>query len=460
MRNATYVFLLVGLMGGLNATYGWTRTYGSKDSESGTCVAQTADGGYIVLGVTEYPAWWHVNLLLIKTDAHGDTQWMRIYDIDTTDYGHGVKEIPNNGYMVLGYRGFGGGYTDLWLVGIDLQGDTLWTRSYGAYNQSMGLWMENARDGHFIVTGVGCLRPSVFGDLWLLKINERGDTLWSRSYGSWDEYGQGQSVASTSDGGYIVSGLWDRVNTPGGSSQCLFKTDSLGDTLWTRTFEYNAGIRSVVLQSNDSGYLLMMNGLRLVKTDSLGNLRWSRTYPYKYGNTIVHGHGGGYIVAGSYDGDLWLMKVDEFGNRIWSRTYGGAGSDGAMYMDHTSDGGYIIVGSTSSFGSGRSDIWLLKADENGDTTYSALAEQPVPVTPVTQYDFVITNPIGREIVLKYTEYPQGFHAAVYEASGRRVDEIYTPNQSGVLVWGSRQNPGVYFIRDVVDRSVHKVVLVK
>jgi hypothetical protein len=76
---------------------------------------------------------------------------------------------------------------------------------------------------------------------------------------------------------------------------------------------------------------------------------------------------GGYIIAGMSFGDVYLIKTNASGDTLWTRTYGGANADWGYSVQQTSDGGYIIAGSTNSFRVGRSDVYLIKTDSNGNS---------------------------------------------------------------------------------------------
>lgn len=80
---------------------------------------------------------------------------------------------------------------------------------------------------------------------------------------------------------------------------------------------------------------------------------------------------GGFIIVGdtkSHPGekcDVWLIKTDPNGNKEWDKTFGDSyGDDIGRSVVQTSDGGFIIVGDTESYGSGRDDVWLIKTYDN------------------------------------------------------------------------------------------------
>lgn len=135
----------------------------------------------------------------------------------------------------------------------------------------------------------------------------------------------------------------------------------------------------------------------------------------------------------------------------WMRTYGGESDDLGWRVQETEDSGYIVLGSTRSFGSGDYDLWLIKTDANGDTL--AVVEEP-PVTHLSNWQ--ITASIGCQITLRYTDHPQGFHAQIFNALGRKVDEVRSASPSGTITWGEGRSRGVYFIQEIKRGSRSKV----
>jgi hypothetical protein len=138
-----------------------------------------------------------------------------------------------------------------------------------------------------------------------------------------------------------------------------------------------------VIQSSEGGYIIVgythsfsgasFYNVYLIKTNREGNQTWFRIYGERYddrGYSVQQTSDGSYIIVGFTDVgnnyDVYLLKKDENGNLNWSRTFGGSGNDFGSYLQKTSDDGYIITGRTSSFGTGASDVYLIKTDANGN----------------------------------------------------------------------------------------------
>ena len=259
----------------------WTRTLGGVDEEFGYSVRQTADSGYVIVGTTGTYGAGDYDVYLVKTDAEGVAQWSKTYGGTYMDEGYSVQEVPNGGYIIAGYTtSFGAGHDDVYLIRIDAGGDTLWTRTYGGLNNEEGWSVQPTADSGYIIAGVTSSYGAGGGDVYLIKTNALGDTLWTKTLGGADN-DFGYSVQQTAGGGYIIAGS-TRSRGAGHSDAYLIKTDALGDTLWTRTFGdtgYDAGYSAQ--QTTDGGYIIAgyTDGfganeydVYLIKTDALGNV--------------------------------------------------------------------------------------------------------------------------------------------------------------------------------------------
>jgi len=356
----------------------WTRTYGGLKTDVGYAVQQTSDGGYIIAGYTNSfgPGDW--DIYLIRTDKEGDTLWTKTYGGIGSDMGFSVQQTSDGGYIIAGRTESSDVKGDVYVIKTDIKGDTLWTRTYGGvYNDGAGSIQETS-DGGYIITGFTYSFSRGFGDIYLIKTDAKGDTLWTRNYGGGGE-DWGVSVQQTSDGGYIIAGFTWSFGTRDNWDVYLVKTDTKGDTLWTRT--YGGGKDDIglsVQQTSDGGYIVAgatasfgAGGadIYLIKTDTSGDTIWTRSYGGEgddFGYSVWQTSDGGYVVTGSSssfsagDTNVYLLRMDKRGDTLWTEIYGGAGEDWGTSIQQTSDGGYIITGGTESFGAGDLDVYLMK----------------------------------------------------------------------------------------------------
>jgi hypothetical protein len=234
----------------------WTRTFGdSLDGNGGSSVLQTSDGGYIITGSHGDDVW------LIKTDANGDTLWTKTFgDTGLFDCGYSVEQTTDSGYVITGgtkgrpYAN-AGGWSELmvWLIKTNVKGDTLWTKTFEGNRTATSDWgnsVHQTDDGGYIITGVKDHNPGpgllTGSDIYLIKTNMHGDTLWTKSFGRSNEFDFGYSVQQNTDDGYIIAGEY-------GGDIWLIKTNANGDTLWTKIME---GFGRSVQQTSDGGYII------------------------------------------------------------------------------------------------------------------------------------------------------------------------------------------------------------
>jgi len=377
----------------------WTRTYGGTGTDQGYSLQQTTDGGYILAGRTNSFGAGGYDMYLVKTDANGDSLWTRTYGGGSDEDGESVVQTTDGGYIVAGWTGRYP-YYDVYLVKTDANGDTLWTRTYGGSSTDKGWSVQQTTDGGYIIAGYTNSFGAGNWDFYLVKTDANGDALWTRTYGGTNA-DFGKSVQQTTDGGYIVAGFTSSFGA-GCDDVYLVKTDANGDTLWTRTYGGSETDYALcVQQTTDGGYIITGftgsftggGNVYLVKTDSSGDTLWTRTYGgsvYDEGRSVQQTTDGGYIVGGftisfgAGNWDFYLVKTDANGDSLWTRTYGAGNDDWGYTVQQTSDGGYVFAGETNSFGAGDFDFYLLKiAGESllPDVTIEILPNGPPVIVP-------------------------------------------------------------------------------
>jgi regulation of enolase protein 1 (concanavalin A-like superfamily) len=332
-----HVFGIITLLWG-TAVYGqgpdtlWAKVYGERNyGDVGYSVQQTPDGGFIIAGSTipSAPGW--SDVYLIKTDPNGDTLWTRTYGGSNEDVGYAVQQTSDGGYVIAGRTlSSGPGWHEAYVIKTDGNGDTLWTRTFGgsAYEAGRSVREVSPGGGYIIAGATGSFSVGGY-DVYLIRTDANGDSLWMKTYGGMSN-DRAYSLGRTSDGGYIVAGYTGSFGA-GGYDVYLVRTDENGDSLWTRTFggTENDDGRSVQETSN-GGYIVAGH------TESFG--------------------------AGGYD--VYLVRTDENGDSLWTRTYGGARSDHGYSVQQTLDGGYIIGGDIGHPETNREDVYLIKTGED------------------------------------------------------------------------------------------------
>ncbi|MBN2378626.1 hypothetical protein JXM67_02335 [candidate division WOR-3 bacterium] len=258
--------------------------------------------------------------------------WMRAYGkVEYGETGYSVCQTEDGGFFLAGdfhecppppeWIG-----ADLWLIRTDENGDTLWTRTYGGGGHDEARCMQKTNDGGYIITGFvnGNIDWPFGGDLLLLKVDSLGNKLWDRVYGG-SYYSIGNWVEQTTDGGYIVTGDYNDAYL------WLLKTDEDGVLVWQDTFD--AGGHEVgrcVQQTSDGGYIVTgswCGNVPLLKFDQNGDSLWFKLYDLEnsiIGRCVRQTSEGGYIISGQWNyGELWLLKTDDEGDSLWAKIYGG-----------------------------------------------------------------------------------------------------------------------------------------
>lgn len=321
---------------------------GSDLNQQASAIIPTIDGGYAMAGTYATLSSSDAEFLLVKFDTNGDTVFTRTYGstIDslaggssrhvTGNWANAVVQTSDGGYAIAGEaHDLGPGAGDMFVVRTDANGDTLWYNGYGGVADEYTFSIVENPDGTFIMSGF----TESFGGTprsgYLMLLDNAGDTIWTRTVGgAWiDGF---QDCIPTLDGGFIAAGF---------------------------TFSFGAG--------SADGYLC--------KLDVNGNIEWQRTYggvSNEYFYSILQLPDSSYVMAGitesfgSGNEDVYLVKTDKNGDLDWSKAFGGTDYDGAYDLAPVGNDGYLLCGYSRSFGAGIHDIYVIRCDVSGDTLWT------------------------------------------------------------------------------------------
>jgi hypothetical protein len=296
----------------------WLEHYGTDSLEQANQTIQTIDGGYATIGLSS--GYWtsYRNIYLVKTTNNGGISWTKQIGGQGQENGNAIVQTVSGEYYLGGTSSYNSnGLFDFYLVKTDVNGDTLWTKKYGGSQNEEANSMRQTSDGGFVLSGYS----ESFGskDFYLVKTNSNGDTLWTKHYGG-SLVEISKSVRQTSDGGYIITGYSESFGIST-ENMYVIKTNSIGDTLWTKTYgqvgRYSRG--NDIIQTGDGGFAITgfiktasTNGgydLYLVKIDASGNVQWEKefkieptnaSYTSSDGRSILQTSDGGFAISGTW----------------------------------------------------------------------------------------------------------------------------------------------------------------
>jgi hypothetical protein len=465
------ILFLITLCITAQPTIEWQKSLGGTNKEIARCIQQTIDGGYIVAGQTlsndgdvtsnhgDHDYW------VVKFDSIGDITWQKTFGGSNEDIAYSIQQTTDGGYIVVGSsQSIDGdvtgnhGSSDFWVIKLTSLGVITWQKTFGGYSWDVGYSIQQTLDGGYIVAGSSLSNNGdVTGnhgneDYWVVKINNLGDIEWQKSLGG-SSSEHAYSIQQTSEGGYIVAGFtlsndWDVTGNHSSLGDFwVVKINNLGNIEWQKSLG-GTGSESAkqIQQTNDGGYIVAgwsnsndgdVTGNQgeydfwVVKLNDVGSIAWQKSIGgsgWELASSIQQTTDGGYIVAGSTTsnngdvlgyiggGDLWMVKLTSIGGILWQKCLGGTNNETAHSVRQTSDAGYIVTGTSNSNDGnvsgnhGNYDIWVVKL--------SAV----IGVDEIVEQNLfsVFPNPATNQINVKIDAKLLGSVYTVYDNTGRKV----------------------------------------
>ncbi|MGZ4055690.1 MAG: T9SS type A sorting domain-containing protein [Bacteroidia bacterium] len=404
MRQLLYIFFFFFSVQMFSQTT-FQKTIGGAGGEIGWCIRQTFDKGYIIAGMTYSFGAGLDDYYLVKIDSFGNIQWTKTFGGTSYDDGHFVEQTSDSGYVFVGRsQSFGAGGDDIFLLKTDPLGNIVWAKTFGGPLSDDSYCVHQTTDGGYIISGFTSNFGAGNNDICLIKTDSGGNIIWTKTYGGAnDDYGY--SVQQTSDGGYIISGETYSFGA-GDADVYLIKTNAIGDTLWTKTFGGAMADLSysgeAVQQTNDHGYIISGQtysfgagdfDVYLIKTDSIGNIIWNKTFGGiwdDHAHSVKQTSDGGYIVSGTTSSfgftysDAYFLKTNSNGNLLWTKAFGGTNYEESASVCETDDGGFILTGDTYSYGVGSNDIYIIKTDASFNSFCNVNTTATIVSIPATE----------------------------------------------------------------------------
>ncbi len=326
------LLLLSGALGFAQPGTRWTRLdslAGKSLSVNGCALAP--DSSLVFVGTSSSGVLSTYDGEVWRVSSAGAILSRRTLRSDSEDAANCVAVQGDGSYVVAGYTNANAGnYHSVWFTGFSANGDSLWSRTWYGDTQSGEIYAIAATaDGGFVAAG-DVTSPNNT-DLYLVRMNGDGDTLWTRAFGGYGHQQEARFCAHTSDGGFLLAGTGPEYSFY--SDFFVVRTDSNGDTLWTQTIGQDTVYELCYggCLTPDGGCVLVgargsspQRDCYVVKLSSSGELEWERIFgsasEEDESYSIVETPDGGYVIGGAGGVGGQVYKITAQGDSVWRKT--------------------------------------------------------------------------------------------------------------------------------------------
>jgi hypothetical protein len=378
----------------------WVKNHGGANSDIMTSMQITSDGGSILTGYTISFSFGNNDIFLTKLDASGNITWNNVFGGSGNDQGKCVIQTSDGGYLVAGQtKSFGALNFDAYVLKLGAGGNIIWSSIYKKPNDQVVSGAVEMSGGGYIITGSDSTGGVNNYDIFALRIDANGSVQWAKTYGG-TQNDFSASVKNTSTGGFIIAG--NSYSFAPTSDVFVLNLSSNGSTVWTRTYGGEGEDAGSCIEQSGTDFIvcgyaqsfaLTSEDMFILKMDLNGFLYHDANgNPRTFGGPLLQSDranwiiptadGGfiacGYMTIGTSNQDMVLVKL--FGNLefAWARRYGGSINDAGCTVKQKNDG-YLAGGTTYSFGTGSSDIYLQSVKSDGSTCDSTNSQSFTPL---------------------------------------------------------------------------------
>ncbi|HNQ13491.1 MAG TPA: T9SS type A sorting domain-containing protein [Bacteroidia bacterium] len=489
-------------------TIKWQKSFGGSEFEFPGSLILNRNGGFTIAGSSNSQDG-QVNGLhvgscsfgicqdywVVNTDSLGNLLWEKCFGGTGDDAAYSIASTGDGGSIICGYTtsldgdvtGIHTGFSamDVWVVRLDSSGNLLWQRCLGGSRGEFGFSIISTIDKGFVIAAYansydgdvpGNNNPNQSSDVWVIKLDSFGSTVWSQIYGGpGDDWPS--SIIQTYDSGYAFLG-WSAgaggqvTGYHSARDYWLGKIDKSGVFQWGRCYggsDFDEGYD--IKQTPDSGFILTGRTLShdgdvtanldtsafeswTIKTDKNGNIEWVKTLggtAYDQGASILILSDSSFLlsctsqsndrdVSGNNGGDDIFLAILNFnGQVLWNRCFGGPGQENARSMIEIGNKDLCMVAESSYNGGdvsgnhGYGDYWLVRLNEASTSVPNNSPIQPLEIFP---------NPFDNSISIKFKGSMEG-NLKVLDMIGNIVFEIDDFNSRSINL--SFLSTGIYFV---------------
>lgn len=451
----------------------WDRVFGGTSDEEVYSMILTDDGGFLLAGATSSFGSGSRDIWLVKTDASGNQQWTKTIGGLSSDGARSISKTSNGGYIITGWTfSYGpGAVGNVWLVKTDAAGNMVWNKFFGGTDVDRGLSVKQTSDGGYILTGYTASSGAGLDDMLLIKTDSLGNAQWQNTFGgSGRDYGN--SVIQSSDGGFVVTG-YTLSSGAGGDDLWIVKTDELGNQLWSKTLSgAQSDVGNYLIETSDGSFVITGHTLSFgAGLHDVWLIKLASVIPVELVsfNALVRGN----------DIELKWITASEINNKGFEieKCLTQTPSKGEGFIDWISLG-FVKGNGTSTemnryefvdqnLEPGKYSYRLKQIDYDGNFSFSNIVEAEIFAPDEFSLEQNYPNPFNPATVISWQS-PVGSHQTlrIYDVLGNEVetlvDEYRQAGRFKVEFYASNLADGVYIYKLTVGNytATRKMILMK
>ncbi len=417
----------------------WSYNYGGSGSDWGESVVVTHDSSYALAGFSNSSGSGGFDFYLVRTANDGVPLWEKYYGGSDWDKAYDLIQMPDSGFVMVGETySYGNGNNDIYIVRTDKAGDTLWTRTFGGTEADYANAVVADGDSLVIAGGTESFGNGM-SDGIVLKYHMDGTFGWFKTAGQTKEdYFTG--ITQHSDNNYYMSGTRDYHHHDG--CDC-------GQDFWIYKMSTNgAEIVDTTFSGEQIGYDVAYD---LVTDDN------NKTY---YAGTTTSWN----AIDGLYQGFLGKLG-GSFGWNSYVNVFGVQGDDYMRAIDNTYDEGTVAIGNLSHGASGGANVMIVKTDKD-NTGGSVLILSEIVYDDITlSFDDQLTQtnqslsvlPTITSDFITITGIEEAYNGQIVALNGQTISTFDSSNQILDL---RNLSPGLYIIQVKTKTSTNAVKIIK
>ncbi len=489
---SSFLFLILFFKASANTDTAFVYTYGKSGHDFARQIMCTSDSGYIIVGSTSSAGAGTSDMYVIKTDRNCNREWSQVYGTSAIEWGYGVRETSDHGFALIGFtnQNISSGY-DALLIKISATGDMQWSKTFGGTDWDFGYAIENANDGGFIICG-STYSPSNGGeDMLIIKADSVGNVVWKKNIGGANDE-EVHSIIKDQYSNYLILGETNSFGA-GDKDYYLVKINEDGDTLWTKTYggaNFDAGYS--IDTTIDGNYLVFGTSksfpgptdkqMYLLKTDTSGIVLHSQVdggsnttgndeegrfaKQLSNGEMVIGGMTQSYGLGGK---SLFMLHFLSNGNFDNGANWGGTDDDEGFSMAVGKDGQLVFAGITTSYGFGLEDVYLIRIDSFAGyfpLSIHTFNDEHVGVNEIAgeqNFFSIYPNPCANSTSVNFTKSISGkkYELKIVDVMGKEIENNIIKKFPVTISKGQELQSGIYFVsiyEDDLLQATDKLVI--